>query len=61
MSDRRTVKLVITAISDGDNFETAEKDNEALTEVMEIVVGDETTLYQILQRCKKIAIGVEEE
>ena len=60
MSDRRRIKIVITAIADGDNFETHEKDGEATTCVTDIVVSDTITLYRVGLACRKIADTIED-
>ena len=59
MSDRRRIKLVITAISDSDNFEVDR--GRAYTEVVDVVVEDDVTLQQVLQRCRRPIIDTVEE
>jgi len=54
MPDRRRIKLVITAISDGGNFETAESDSDAATKVVDVVVDNDKTLHDIVQWCHRV-------
>jgi len=61
MSDRRKIKIVITAISVGDNFETSEKNNESLSEIMDIIIDNHVTLYRILMKCKHLLETMENE
>ena len=61
MSDRRKIKIVITTISVGDNFETSEKNNECLSEIMDIITDDHVTLYRILMKCKHLLETIENE
>ena len=61
MSDRREIKIVITAISTGDNSETAEKRDESLSEIMNITIDDRVPLYQVLKKCKHLLETIEDE
>ena len=61
MSDRRKIKIVITAISIGDNFETSEKNNESLSEIIDIDMDDRVSLYRILMKCKHLLETIENE
>jgi hypothetical protein len=61
MPDRRKVKLVITAIADGGNFDTGEYDGDAATKVVDVVADDDVTLHEVLQRCHRILVQVVEE
>ena len=61
MTDRRNTKIVITVISDGDNFTTSEKDSEAMTCVYSMPAPDNFTLYRILMALHKNMNTIEEE
>ena len=60
MPDRRNIKIVITVISDGDNFSTSEKDSEAMTCVYPMPVPDNFTLYRTLMALHKNMGAIEE-
>lgn len=54
MAHIRSVQIVVTAIAPRDNFETSEHAGEAHTEVLDIVVEDDTTLYRVIMWCKRL-------
>jgi hypothetical protein len=54
MPDRRTIKIVISTIGVGDNFETMENDGDAQSEVFDVIVDDHVSLYRALIRCKRL-------
>ena len=58
MGDRRRIKLVITAIADGGNFETGESDGEASTKVIDAVVEDDMTLQRVVDECHRLLVRV---
>ena len=61
MPDRRNIKIVITVISDGDNFETSEKDSEAMSCVYSMPVPDNFTLYRTLMALHKNMNSIEDD